>query len=337
MLEYRDPGAAARWLEQAVELDGEYAPARIRLGEVLEKLGRSEQAAAEFARAERLDPRNPLAPFGSGRIALAAGDLARAVAHLERAYQLDRKVQAIVVTLSRALYRVGEVERARALAAEARDLPRMAHHEDQRRAAVRDEAVDSESYLLRARTYLDVGQAQRALALVTELLRSDPRHAEAHLLAAGIHDVLGDADAAAREARTALELDPNLLRAHAVLAGALFKARRVSEAEQEARRVLEEDPRNFHMLLILTLIAAERGDVAAMVESLDRAYSARDDDPQLRRLLRQLLLDLADSFAAVGQRREAAARVEQALVVAREDGESPAVLAELEQRAERLR
>ena len=337
LLEYRDPDESARWLSSAIELDARYAPARIRLGEVLEKLGRSAEAGKQFAQAERLDSTNPLAPFGSGRIALAAGQVDEAVAHLERAYRLGSEVQAIVVTLSRAVYRQGDTERARSLAAEARGLPRMTHHEDPRRAAVRDEAVDTESYLLRARTYLDVGQAQRALAVVSELLRSDPEQAEAHLLAAGIHDALGDPAAATREAEAALAVDPGLLRARGVLAGALFKSRRPAEAEREARRVLSEDPDDFHMLLIVALVAAERGDASTMLAHLDRAFAARNDDPELRLLLRRLLLDVADSFAEIGQRREAAARLEQALTLAREDGEAAPVLDELRRRIELLR
>jgi tetratricopeptide (TPR) repeat protein len=334
MLEYRDPEGAVRWLENAVRLDEDYAPARIRLGEVLEKLGRVVEALRHFEQAERLDPRNALAPFGQGRIALASGDDEAAVAHLERAYRLDPRVQAIVVTLARALHRSGDEERARRLAAEARGLPRMTHHPDPRRAAVREDAVDTESFLQRARTQLEVGQPQRALAEVKHLLRDQPDHAEAHLLAAGIHDALGDAAAAANEAEAALRADPQLDRAHAVLAGALFKARRVDEAEREARRVLAQEPRHFHMLLIVALAAAERGDVATLVAHLDRAFEARTADPDLRRLLRQVLLDVASSFQAVGSRRQAALRLEQAIMLAREDGEPESVLAELRRRLE---
>jgi tetratricopeptide (TPR) repeat protein len=332
LLEYRDPAGAARWLETAVALDRSYAPARVRLGEVLEKLGRSVDALAQFEQAERLDPTNPLAPFGRGRLTLAAGDVGGAVAHLERAYRLDRNVQAIVVTLSRALYRQGDEERARRLAVEARSLPRMTHHPDPRRAAVRDEAVDTESYLRRARTHLEVGQAARALAEVSELLRTDPDHAEAHLLAAAIHDELGDAGAAARAAKAALALDPDLVRARAVLAGVLLKSGRFAEAEAEARQVLARDPDDFHMLLVVALVSAQGGEVATMIAHLDRAYEARTADQQLRRLLRQLLLDLVDSFAAVGNRREAASRLEQVIELAREDGEPESALAELRRR-----
>jgi tetratricopeptide (TPR) repeat protein len=337
MLEYRDPSSSARWLEAAVALDGSYAPARVRLGEVLEKLGRSAEAREQFEQAERLDPRNPLAPFGRGRIALANDDAVAAVAHLERAYGLDRGIQAIVVTLSRALYRVGDEDRARRLAVEARGLPRMTHHEDPRRAAVRDEAVDTESFLRRARTYLEVGQAQRALADLSSLLQSDPDNAEAHLLAAAVHDRLGDLEEAAREASAALALAPDLVGARAVLAGVLFKGGRHAEADREARRVLSSEPQNFHMLLIATLVAAERGDVTTMVAYLDRAYSHRTADPQLRRLLRQVLIDLAESFAAVGDRKEASERLEQAIVLAREDGEPEGAITELLRRLERDR
>jgi tetratricopeptide (TPR) repeat protein len=208
----------------------------------------------------------------------------------------------------------------------------MTHHPDPRRAAVRDEAVDTESFLRRARTHLEVGQAPRALAEVSELLRTDPDHAEAHLLAAAIHDALGDAEAAAREAKAALALDPDSMRARAVLAGVLYKGRRFAEAEAEALRVLAGDPNDFHMLLIVALVSAQRGEVEAMIAHLDRAYEARTADPQLRRLLRQLLLDLVDSFAAVGNRREAASRLEQAITLAREDGDPESAVAGLRRR-----
>ncbi|MEM1247984.1 MAG: tetratricopeptide repeat protein [Acidobacteriota bacterium] len=336
MLEYFDPREARLWHERAIALDADYAPGRYRAGQTFEKLGRLDEAEQHFARAVQLDARLGLAHFGLGRVALARGDSNVAVRHLERAYELSSEVQAVVATLARAYHRVGRTDEARRLAAEARTLPRMTHHLDPRRSAMMDEAVSTESYLRRSRTYMEVGQLERSLRVLQTLLASQPDNHEAHFAAAGVLDRMGRTQEAVTAARRALELEPDLPGARAVLAGALFKGGDFAAARQEAEGVLRAEPNNFHMLLVTSMIAAGSGDTGTMVTRLDRAFEARDGDRELRGVLRGLLQDLADSFAAIGERAEAKKRLRWVRQLAVEEGAPSTALQQIDARLRQL-
>ncbi|HVS15397.1 MAG TPA: tetratricopeptide repeat protein [Thermoanaerobaculia bacterium] len=337
LLQYSDPAEAVGFYRLAVEIDPGYAPARVRYGETLETLGRMEEAESQFREATRLAPDDPLGWFGVGRSELARGRVEPAVANLERAYRLDHGIQAVVATLSRALFRAGQGERARALAGEARGLPRMTHHRDPRRAAVRALAVDAESYLQRSRTYQEVGQLDRSLAELETLANLEPDRADVHFAMAGILDRMRRPQEAQAAARRALELEPDRTDARAVLAGSLLKLERFGEAGVEARRVLAREPQNFHMLLVAGMAEARSGDVVSAVEQIDRAWEARTGDSELRSLLRRLLIDFGESFVAIGARQEGLRRLERALVLDREDAAAGGEAARLERRIAELR
>lgn len=327
ILLFEDPEEAVVWFERALEIDSDYAPAHIRMGEVLEKVGRDDDARRHFQRAFELDPGDPLSSFGLGRLALLRDEVDDALRHLERAYELDSGIQAVVATLARTYHRLGRRDEANELAAAARGLPRMTHHEDPRRGAVRLEAVDSESYLMRARTYADVGQLDRARQELETLVQMEPRNATAHFAAAGVYDRLGLADRALESAQTALELEPDLAGARAVVAGALLKLGRVDEARQQAVRVLETEPRNVHMLMIASLAAAQAGDIEELLSTLGRAFDARTAESPMRPMMMQMLADVAESFAAVGDTAVARQWMEKAVIVAEESGQSSAAAA----------
>lgn len=315
VLDLSDPESATGWYETALEIDPTYAPARIRFGETLEKLGQAEAALRQFSRAAELDASNPFGPFGLGRVALARGEIEIAVQHLERAYELAPRLQAVVVTLARAYHRVGRTEAATSMASRARGLPRVAHHPDELRSEVSRLAVDRESYLRRARTFLDIDRPEEALEEVQMLLDVDPRDGEALLLLAEVRDRQGETAAALGAAERALDLGSDVSGAGALLASLLFKSGRFAEAERRAAEVLERRPGDVHMLLLLAMTAAQRGDADAMMERLDRAVELDPEDPELRMLLAQLLADVAASYADIGEFTGAVRRLEQAISV----------------------
>ena len=311
--EARDPAAAAALYRQAVELDPNYAPARIRLASALEKIGLAAGADEHYREAARLEPDNAVAHLGLGRLALGRGEVDQAIRHLERAYELSPDTQAVVAMLSRARHRAGERAGARRLAQAARDLPPLLHQRDPRRAQVDLLAVDSESFLRRSKTYRETGQLQASLGELRRLIELEPANAQAHFAAAGVHDRMNRPREAAASARRALELDPDLAGGRAVLAGALFKLGEFGEAAAEAERVLAEDPADVHMLLVTTMLAMRENDVARALERLDRAAAAGVPDNRMRDLMVQLQLELADALGGAGFYDDAARRLEQVI------------------------
>jgi tetratricopeptide (TPR) repeat protein len=335
--ETESPAAAARSLDAALRIDSAYAPAHIRLARTLEALARRDEALGHYREAMRLAPGDPMGYLGAGRIALAAGDARGAIALLEEARQRGPKIQAVLATLARAYQRAGDSARADALAAEARDLPRMMHHHDPRHAAIGDEAVDRESFLRRAKTSLETGQAARARTQLEELLRLEPKDAETWLALAGVEDRLGNKEQALAAARRALELDPRLHGGYSILANALFQMGRVDEAERAAKTALQSDPEDARLHVLLSMAAAQRGDVAAVTTHLDRAYANGSNDRQLRAVMSTLLQELAGALEDVGQRADAARRWEQVLHLMQLDGASAEERSSIEARIRSLR
>ncbi|MCY3930015.1 MAG: tetratricopeptide repeat protein [Acidobacteria bacterium] len=307
----QDPASAASLYRQAVDLDPNYAPARIRLASALEKVGLAADADEHYREATRLEPDNAVAHLGLGRLALARGEVDQAIRHLERAYDLSPETQAIVATLSRARHRSGDREGARRLAQAARALPPLLHQRDPRRAEVDLLAVDSESFLRRSKTYRETGQLRASLGELRRLIELEPGNAQAHFAAAGVHDRMNRPQEAVAAARRALELDPDLAGGRAVLAGALFKLGQFGEAAAEAERVLAEDPADIHMLLVTTMLAMRENDVERALERLDRAAAVGGSEPRMRELMIQLQLELADALGGAGLYDDAARRIEQ--------------------------
>lgn len=326
--EARDPAAAAALYRQAVELDPNYAPARIRLASALEKIGLAADADEHYREAARLEPDNAVAHLGLGRLALARGEgeVDQAIRHLERAYELSPDTQAVVAMLSRARHRAGDRDGARRLAQAARDLPPLLHQRDPRRAQVDLLAVDSESFLRRSKTYRETGQLQASLGELRRLIELEPANAQAHFAAAGVHDRMNRPREAAAAARRALELDPDLAGGRAVLAGALFKLGEFGEAAAEAERVLAENPDDVHMLLVTTMLAMRENDVARALERLDRAAAAGVPDNLMRDLMVQLQLELADALGGAGFYDDAARRIEQVIEALEQGGASESEL-----------
>jgi len=337
LIDARDPLEGRVWFERALAIDGSYAPARVLYAESLERIGETDLAWESFVRAVGLDPKNALALFGLGRIALRRGEVDRALELLRRADDLAPPTQAIVASLARAHRKAGQSELARRRAQEARSLPRMVHHRDERRAAVQALAVDSESYLRRSRTYSEVGRLDRALRELEVILELEPEMAEARLAAASIYDQMGRPSLALSELERAIRLGGDLAEARPLHASLLFKLERFQEAEQQARIFLRDKPNDIHMLLLVSMVAAQRGDVESMIDAVDRAYAHRSEDRELNRLMVQLLDDLGTSFAATGRFDVAIQRMEQALEILDGQGEPGSVVESYRQRLELYR
>ncbi len=335
--EARDPAAAATLYRRAVDLEPNYAPARIRLASVLEKVGLAAEADEHYREAARLEPDNAVAHLGLGRLALARGEIDQAIRDLERAYGLSPDTQAVVAMLARARSRAGDRDGARRLAQAARGLPPLLHQRDPRRAEVDLLAVDSESFLRRSKTYRETGQLQASLGELQRLIELEPANAQAHFAAAGVHDRMNRPREAAAAARRALELDPDLAGGRAVLAGALFKLGQFGEAAAEAERVLAEDPADVHMLLVTTMLAMRENDVARALERLDRAAVAGVPDSRMRVLMVQLQLELADALGGAGLYDDAARRIEQVIETLERGGASESELRLHQRRLARYR
>ncbi len=304
----------------ALALDPDYAPARVRLAEALERSGQFDASNQEYAQAVRLDPDNAHAHAGLGRLALATGDADAAVRHLSRARELAAENRSFAVTLAQAYARAGDRERGQQVADAARSLGRINYRNDPVRSSVHDLALDARSYLRRAnahRVHGELGLAQRELRAGIGVDASRP---ELHFALAEVLAASGDPAGSLNAARRAYELHPELEGVAPFLARALFQTGDLSGALTMAEEALRLDAGNVSMMLLVALVSAERGDVVRTVEVLDRAYQERPQAPPTREGLIRLLTNVGEAMASSGLPETAAEQFEKALDLAEEAG-----------------
>jgi tetratricopeptide (TPR) repeat protein len=122
-----DPNRSAEAFGRALQMDPDYVPARVWLGEVTLLGGQPELARLAFAAALSVQPRLQAALAGMGRVALEQREYTTALDYLERALTVDPAAAAIRYPLALAHRGLGDVEAAEAhLAARAPAEPPMA-------------------------------------------------------------------------------------------------------------------------------------------------------------------------------------------------------------------
>jgi tetratricopeptide (TPR) repeat protein len=125
-----DPAEAARNFARCIEALDEHAPAHENYARVLWRLGREDEAIAHFQRAAELDPRAPEPETGLGQIALARGELEQARVHLEAALARDPRHTEAHVALAQVYMGLGQEKKARHHADISRTLPQTSKRQD---------------------------------------------------------------------------------------------------------------------------------------------------------------------------------------------------------------
>ena len=105
--------AAAVTLQEAVRLDPEYLPARMKLAEVLLGLNRLDESRDVCRLAARQDPRFVPAYYWLGRVAAAQGDLNSAIENYRTAGQLAPSFGSAHYALALAYQKLGNPAQAR--------------------------------------------------------------------------------------------------------------------------------------------------------------------------------------------------------------------------------
>ena len=319
----------------ALAIDPDYAPGRVRFAEALERTGQFDAASREYAQAARLDPANAHAQAGLGRLALADGEAGAAVRYLSRARELAPENRSFAVTLAQAHARAGDRERGQRIVTAARSLDRINYRNDPIRSSVHDLALDARSYLRRANAHRVHGELDLARRELRAGIELDGKRPDLHFALAEVLAASDDPAGSLAAARRAYELHPELEGVAPFLARALFQTGDFGSALAMAEAALRLDAGDVSMMLLVALVSAERGDVARTVETLDRAYQARPQDPPTRDGLIQLLKNVGEAMVSSGLPDAAAGQFEKALDLAEEAGSPEA--AELRRRLAQVR
>ena len=330
---------SAERFELALELRPVDLAASVWLSRIYLDLGRPEEAEPLVAGMLTRRTDAPAIRVEAGRIALATGDAASAVAHLEAALALDPEAGSIHYPLAMAYRRLGD--RARAdhhlqrrgggsgpgvpvrlpdlLMAALNGLLRnpqyyrdlafdaAANGEWRLAAAHFRTAVDTAPEVAMLRLNLGtalerLGDADGAQAAFEDALRLDPRIYRAHYALGALLARSGrDTEAIGRFADAVLH-NPNFVAAHLALADALRRTARPEQALVSYRRVIDLDPGNSTARFGEAMALVRLARYAEAGERLNRATQVHPDRPQFPHALARLLAAAPDDGVRDGAR-----------------------------------
>ena len=261
----------------------------VLVGGMLLEDGKLVEARAAFERAAAKDPESAYLQRRLGTLAAQMDDLPGALAHAERAVELDPDDVESRIFLGR-LYRIRR---------DAEGAERVLLVPD-------GQPVSAAAALLLYQVYLEQNRLPEALALVEELAEDDPEDLGAYMAIATVYERMDEPDQAEQVLRDALEHHPGRL----VLYSRLARMRRAAgDAEGEAeiwREVLAERPHHYGTLVSLGEALIALNDLEGAIEVYIEIAEHYPDDHQALRRLAQL------EFTA-GRYEQAAARLTIAL------------------------
>ncbi len=304
---------ALKLLQQARELQPDYAPLNLRMGQLwldTDQLDKA-QAALEAAAAE--PGLRAAALYYLGQVDLLRRDYQRAVDHLSEALKIDPQAGGVHYPLAQAYRHLGQEALAREHLARveskrpAADDPLVTELENVLQTSRRDFgrglkaimerdyktaiaqfekglAVDPDNLAARvsyARALYLGGQSDAAEQQLDVVLARDPQQLLASFLLAVLREAQGKSDQAATRYRKILELDPKHEGAHFYLANLLLRQRSYAQAAQHYKGALAAG-QDIPPARLLELVARHHAgradrDIVAELEKLIKAYPQQSE------------------------------------------------------------
>ncbi len=255
------------------------AGALSNLGNVLAKLGDTEQAVASFEAALSIDPDSPNAHGNLGVVYGMIGDGDRAVASYERALALDPEHGATHYNLGSLLLRRGEIERG-------------AGHLE-RAVALNPFHVQAANNLGVARA--ELGRTDEALAAYEHALALDPQHPGTLCNLGRAHERAGHASRAVARYEQAAATDPRCAHAFRYLGRRHFHVGEALEARPHFESLLRLAPQNADAHNDVASVYAQLGDHPRARAHFEHALRLDPDNATAVKNLARLDRELAEA------------------------------------------
>jgi tetratricopeptide (TPR) repeat protein len=205
------PDKSIAQFEQALRIKSDHVPSLVWLGTMHGDGGRAELAEPLLTKAVSLDPRSAAALFELGKAALASGDSARAVTHLEAALAADPGADGVHYALAMAHRARGDEQRAAAHVRRWRD--ERLYPADPLMEEITNLVKTAVVYEIRGTQAMDDRKWAEAASLFREGLKVAPRDATLHQNLGTALYLAGDPRAAEAEFEEAVRLLPGYAKA----------------------------------------------------------------------------------------------------------------------------
>ncbi|MDA1316020.1 MAG: tetratricopeptide repeat protein [Acidobacteria bacterium] len=253
--------AAVEPLRQALNLNSEYLPARIKLAQILFSLEDYEASEQEYRAALSQEPTSALAHYGLGRVISARDGAAAAIKQYRRACDLSPTFGAAHYALAQAYRAAGDNEKADTHLAmfeqyRSSDEPIVDPLLSEIAALERNPAND---HFQRGLALADAGDIDAAIQAFEEAVRADPNLVQPRVNLISLYGGLDRAADVEKHYRAVAEKHPNQGSLHYNYGAFQADQDRFGEAEKAFRRAIKADPAmaEAHSILGQTLEAQQ--------------------------------------------------------------------------------
>jgi len=292
-------------LRRTIELDPDYIPARLRLGDVLLKTNRTDEAAQAYAEALRRAPANPYALLGLARCDLAAGNWTKARELLRETLTLSPDFIGALSLLATVHEHLGDQAAADTIRAgigrrQFSDAP------DPWLDGLANVCFDPYRLSVAAAITGSAGDRARGLELIDRAIALAPKSSSYRRVAAQIMLADGNREGARRQLQQAVEINPADSDAWLLLIDALRQLRQEAAAQIALHLALAHCPQSAGLQLAMGQQLAATGRIPEAIARfrLSADLSPNDAAP---------LVEMADLCFASGQAETGLAALHQAL------------------------
>lgn len=246
-----DSREAEALLLETIQLDSSYAPAELKLGDLLLRLGRYSEAATHYESRLRLVPNDPYARLGLARVDQQQGKDASAVSRLENLVAMSPRFGTAHNLLSE-LYRLrGDIRKTEEHARLGSEAGRFREAEDPWMSKLAGWSYDPYRLQVLGATEMQTGRLQASLPFYEKSLELNPSDGSAYDALADVYAQLDRVDDARKTLERGLVAAPKNRTLYSTLSQILRKQQRKEEAVALLRRgltVLPDDPELYNDL-----------------------------------------------------------------------------------------
>jgi tetratricopeptide (TPR) repeat protein len=278
-------------LRQALRLKPDYAPARLRMADVLFASGEFRESAQLYRAIITTDPNNPAACYGLGRVQAARGEWSAAAVSQQKACDLFPAYGAAHYALAQAYRTLGENAKAqRHLLIYEQNKLNAPPSDDPLLGSVRQLSAGATQYIAHGITLEASGRLAEAAAEHEKALAIDPGLAQAHVNLISLYGRLGQPEKAEQHYRAAVQLNPNLAEAHYNYGVLLYDQRKYSEAGEAFRRATAINPFYAEAHNNLGAVLEREGRLDEALREFEKVIQDKPDHRQAHFHLGRLLL-----------------------------------------------
>ena len=309
---------AINHVREALKIDENYTPARVRLAQLLFESGDVQQSIKEYEESIRRNPRLAAAHFGRGRLLAAQGDWSDAIASYRQACNLFQNYAAAHYGLAMAYKKTGDDAKGlEQLELYHRFKKTSQPSEDPLIDAVNSLYVGGNAHFAKGSSLSQQGKTKQAAEEFETALNVNPRLMMAHVNLIGIYSDLGRPDKAEEHFREAVKLDPGWAEVYYNWGLLLFRERKFTEASEAFRKAIEVNPTYANAHVQLGQILDETGHMSEAQQHFQLALENSPANRQARYLF-------GCSLIRTGQFREAVTQLFETIKV--EDDKTPICL-----------